>query len=177
MIDGPGGNGKTFLLETIVAYCNSRDNQGKELLALASAFSGVAVQLLPNGLTIHKRFRINPHSLPTDPCKILGNSAAGALLKKAAVLILDEVSMMNKVDLERIDRSMKILMNNDKPFGGKIMILSGDFRQILPVEPNVEDSLNTNIKQSTLFLDGTIQPRYLTINERVRQFGGHPTYA
>ena len=39
------------------------------------------------------------------------------------------------------------------------------------------DSINTCIKNSVLFLNGTIQSRYLTINERVRQFGGHPKYA
>jgi len=47
------------------------------------------------------------------------------LLRKATVLIMDEVTMMSKVDLERIDRTMRFLMKNDKPFGGKIVILSG----------------------------------------------------
>ena len=42
--------------------------------------------------------------------------------------------MMSKIDLERIDRSLRELMENQKPFGGKIVILAGDFRQILPVE-------------------------------------------
>ena len=37
MIDGPGGYGKTFLLETIVAYCNLQENKH---IALCSAFSG-----------------------------------------------------------------------------------------------------------------------------------------
>ena len=37
MIDGPGGNGKTFLMETIVAYCNKPENK---FLALCSAYSG-----------------------------------------------------------------------------------------------------------------------------------------
>ena len=37
MLDGPGGNGKTFLLETFYNYCNRRD---KQYLVLCSAFSG-----------------------------------------------------------------------------------------------------------------------------------------
>ena len=37
MIDGPGGYGKTFLLETIVSYCNLQENN---YVALCSAFSG-----------------------------------------------------------------------------------------------------------------------------------------
>ena len=38
------------------------------------------------------------------------------------------------------------------------------------------DTINKCIKNSILYLNGTIEPRYLTINERVRQFGGHPSY-
>ena len=69
-----------------------------------------------------------------DYCKFLGTSVAGDLLKKADLLILDEVVMLSKIDLKRIDRSLKQLMNNPRPFGGKIVLMSGDFRQILPVE-------------------------------------------
>ena len=93
------------------------------------------------------------------------------------MLVLDEVTMMSRVDLERIDRTMRFLMSNDHPFGGKIVILSGDFRQILPVEPKPMDSINTCLKKSYLWTEGTIQPKSLTINERVRQFGGHASYA
>ena len=39
------------------------------------------------------------------------------------------------------------------------------------------DSINSCVKNSLLFKNGIIEPRYLSINERVRQFGGHPTYA
>jgi len=85
--------------------------------------------------------------------------------------------MMSKVDLERIDRTMRFLMSNDKPFGGKIVILSGDFRQILPVEGKPIDSINTCLKKSYLWTDKVIQPMSLTVNERVRQFGGHESYA
>ena len=55
---------------------------------------------------------------PDDLCKIVGDSAAGVLLKKSTVLILDEVSMMSKIELRRIDRSLQYLMENNHPFGG-----------------------------------------------------------
>ncbi len=77
---------------------------------------------------------MNPNMKQSDPCKILGNSAAAELLKESDVLILDEVAMMSKVDLERIEFSLRLLMDNTHPFGGKIVVLSGDFRQILPIE-------------------------------------------
>ena len=34
---------------------------------------------------------------------------------------------------DAIDRLLRDLMSNDVPFGGKVIVLGGDFRQILPV--------------------------------------------
>ena len=51
----------------------------------------------------------------SDLCKFIGKSTTSAILKKASVLILDEVSMMHKVDLERIEHSLRVLMENDRP--------------------------------------------------------------
>ena len=41
--------------------------------------------------------------------------------------------MIPKKALEIIDRTLRDLCTNDLPFGGKLIILGGDFRQILPV--------------------------------------------
>jgi hypothetical protein len=35
--------------------------------------------------------------------------------------------------LSAVDNLLKDLMSNEKPFGGKVMLLGGDFRQCLPV--------------------------------------------
>ena len=40
-----------------------------------------------------------------------------------------------------------------------------------------QDSINVCIKNSMLFHSGVIQQRHLSINERVRRFGGHKTYS
>jgi hypothetical protein len=42
--------------------------------------------------------------------------------------------MVPNFALELIDRKLKELMENNLHFGGKIVIISGDFRQILPVQ-------------------------------------------
>ena len=128
-------------------------------------------------IEIHRRFGMVPGMAPEQNCNVSAESAKAAVLRAAKVLVLDEVTMMSKVDLERINRTMKFLMQNDKPFGGKIVILSGDFRQILPVEPKPIDSINTCLKKSDLWTENIIKPVSLTINERVRQFGGHESYA
>ena len=64
----------------------------------------------------------------TDPCLISKNSTKARLLVEADLLILDEVTMMDKFDLERIDRLLRELMESNIPFGGKNIILTGDFR-------------------------------------------------
>jgi hypothetical protein len=56
-----------------------------------------------------------------------------------------------KYALEAIDRLLKDLCNNNKIFGDKIIILSGDFRQTLPVilhgnRTQIIENANTMIK-------------------------------
>lgn len=44
--------------------------------------------------------------------------------------------MIPKKALEIIDRTLRDVMDNDLPFGGKTFILGGDFKQVLPVVKN-----------------------------------------
>jgi ATP-dependent DNA helicase PIF1 len=62
-------------------------------------------------------------------------------------------------------------MKNDFPFGGKIVVLGGDFRQILPVLPKKGrcDIVNATLKRSPLW--SFAEQFRLTINERVRRCG------
>ena len=43
--------------------------------------------------------------------------------------------MAHKDALEVVDRLLKDLMDSEEPFGGKVMVLGGDFQQVLPVIP------------------------------------------
>ena len=52
-LDAPGGTGKTFLINLILAKLRS---EGK--IALATASSGIATTLLTGGLTLHSTFKI-----------------------------------------------------------------------------------------------------------------------
>ena len=54
----------------------------------------------------------------------------------AKLLLIDEATMLDRFQLEALDRTLRDLMQKpDKPFGDKIIILAGDFRQCLPVVP------------------------------------------
>ncbi|KAJ6465568.1 DNA helicase Pif1 like protein, partial [Mycena vitilis] len=57
----------------------------------------------------------------------------GELLREAALLIWDEAPMANHAVLACVDELLRRIMGNNLPFGGKVLILLGDFRQICPV--------------------------------------------
>ena len=77
--------------------------------------------------------------------------------------------------LELIDRSLRDFMNVDLPFGGKIMFLGGDFRQLLPVKVNVTRSelVNLSIKFSTLWKHFSI----FSLTENMRTLPGEVEFA
>lgn len=53
----------------------------------------------------------------------------------AEVIIWDEAPMMNKHVSEAVDTNFRDLLRLDVPFGGKVLVFGGDFRQALPVIP------------------------------------------
>ncbi|MCH79313.1 ATP-dependent DNA helicase PIF1 [Trifolium medium] len=131
---GYGGTGKTFLWKTLSAALRS---QGKIVLNVAS--SGIASLLLPNGKTAHSTFCIPLEINEKSTCNVTQDSVRANLLRATSLFIWDEAPMMNRLCFEAFDRTMRDLMakvdkaNRKKPFGGKVVVLGGDFRQILPV--------------------------------------------
>jgi hypothetical protein len=63
------------------------------------------------------------------------------LVRKIDLIIWDEAPMMHCRTFETVDHTLRDLMQLDdtqateKFFGGKTVVLGGDFRQILPVVP------------------------------------------
>ena len=57
-------------------------------------------------------------------------------MRETDVIIRDETSRIPKKALEIVNKTLKHMSSNDKPFENKLMILGGDFRQITPVVKN-----------------------------------------
>ncbi len=133
---GSGGTGKTFLWTTFLSHL-----RGQSKIVLAVASSGIAFLLLPGGRIAHSRFKISldPHDEST--CNITQQMKVAELVRKDDLIIWDEASVMHRRAFEAVDRTLRDLMQLDdaqateKIFGGKTMVLGGDFRQILPVVP------------------------------------------
>ncbi|RID60231.1 hypothetical protein BRARA_F03402 [Brassica rapa] len=127
---GFGGTGKTFLWKLLSSALRCRGD-----IVLNTASSGIASLLLPGGRTAHSRFSIpiNPDEFTT--CSLSHGSDKANLIKEASLIIWDEAPMMSRHCFESLDRSLNDLMGNHdkKPFGGKVIVFGGDFRQVLPV--------------------------------------------
>jgi len=68
-------------------------------------------------------------------CSFTKQSGTAKLLRKASLIIWDEVAMTKRQAVEALDRSLRDIMSCDMAFGGNVMLFGGDFRQVLPVVP------------------------------------------
>ena len=170
-IDARGGTGKTFVLNAILAAVRCLDTEKEGCIALATATTGIAANLLHLGRTFHSRFKadLSPHS--ESMCNINAKSVLADLIRMAKVIIVDECSMQHRYHTEALDRTLRDITSRDQPFGGKIVIFSGDFRQCLPVIPGagrgtvVDAALNRSPLWSKFVVKG------LTKNMRVLATG------
>ena len=142
-IDAPGGTGKTFLLNSVLEGVRK---EGK--IALATAYTGIAAILLPGGATLHTKMKVPTKAEeiqnPTAYLKCThAKSGTRKLLeaKETSLLIIDEVTMVESNIFLMIDRTLRqrirgtIEKPHPKPFGGLTVVVSGDWRQTLPVVP------------------------------------------
>eukprot|EP00794_Sanderia_malayensis_P017148 gene17148-biopygen14755 len=127
-VDGPAGTGKTFLYNTLV---HSLQSMGHKVQCMA--WSGIAATLLINGRTSHSTFQIPIPLLPNSTCNIKIQSARAQMLRNTTLFIWDEASMIPGNALRAMDTLLRDITQVKRPFGGKFMLLGGDFRQVLPV--------------------------------------------
>ncbi|XP_039967865.1 ATP-dependent DNA helicase pif1-like [Bactrocera tryoni] len=164
-LDAPGGTGKTFVISLILAAIRSQNK-----IALALASSGIAATLLDGGRTVHSALKLplNVHVLENPTCNISRNSAMAKVLRQTDIILLDECTMTHKKSLEALDRTLKDIRGNAGIFGGALILLSGDFRQTLPVIPRSTpaDEINACLKSSILWPH--VQTMTLNINMRVQ---------
>ncbi|GBM29461.1 hypothetical protein AVEN_255846-1 [Araneus ventricosus] len=76
-------------------------------------------------------FKLPVPLLDTSVLSMRSTSPEADKLRQAVLIIIDEITMLTKDGLRCIDSLLRDLMNNDKPFGGEVMVIGGDFRQTL----------------------------------------------
>lgn len=128
-LTGPAGSGKTYVLNQFIAHARA---QGREVAVTAS--TGIAATHI-GGNTIHSwsGLGIRDSLTPRDLAWLADNSRLAKRYNTTDVLVIDEVSMLHGKRLDMINQVAKLLRNNDRPFGGMQVILTGDLFQLPPI--------------------------------------------
>lgn len=133
VVIGPGGSGKTTLYKRIIEACN-----GDNLKVSVFATTGIAATLMEGGMTVHRGFSlpISMDQTSTSPLQRNHRLQKATILREANVILIDEITMLNCHGLRIIDNVLRsIMLQPQLPFGGKVIVVGGDFRQLLPVVP------------------------------------------
>ncbi|XP_077232176.1 uncharacterized protein LOC143867189 [Tasmannia lanceolata] len=95
------------------------------------------------------------------------------LIRKASLIIWDDAPMIHRYAIESVDRTFKDLLKNtstdagSKVFGGKTIVLGGDFRQILPVIPKASRQVTVAACLQKSYLWSHCKLHYLIRNMRL----------
>ena len=169
-IDARGGCGKTFMTNVILASVRSSEPGGG--IALATATTGIAANLLDLGRTFHSRMKAPLTLSDESTLQISGQSSLAQLVRMAKLIFIDEATMLDRLLLEALDRSLRDIMGKqDTPFGGKTLLLAGDFRQCLPVVKGANRAQTTSHCINKSYLWQHFEILQLTENMRVRASG------
>ncbi len=128
-LTGEPGSGKTHTVNRYVAYLRE---QGIEPAVCAS--TGIAATHI-GGYTIHSWCGIGVKSTLTEyDLDLIGQKEKVVKrVRRAKVLIIDEISMLSAQTLDSVDVVLRMLRNSEEAFGGLQMIFVGDFFQLPPV--------------------------------------------
>jgi hypothetical protein len=167
-LDAPGGTGKTFTLNVLVSWIRMDNRE-----VATSATSGIAATLLYLGRTAHNRFKLPFNPKKDSVCNIKKQSDVAKFLSSIVLGIIDEGPMLNKLCYEALDRSMRDIAppeDQGKKFGGKMILVSGDFRQLLPVieQANRAKIVGHTLKHSAILWDDNVVTLSLRENMRVK---------
>ena len=93
------------------------------------------------GQTIHSWAGVGICRYPVETVvkNILNKPTIRNQILKCEILAIDEISMLNIRVFEYIDKVLRLVREEDAPFGGIQLILFGDFFQLPPVEKETEE--------------------------------------
>ncbi len=145
-VTGPAGSGKTFVLNRYIDWLKA---SGANVAITAS--TGIAATHL-DGITIHSWTGMGVRdSLSKAEVKdLLKRGYLRRRFLRADVLVIDEISMLSRVQLDLADLIFREFKQIDAPFGGVQTVLCGDFFQLPPIRRNKEPAGAKKTAQSSL---------------------------
>ena len=123
-LTGKAGTGKSTVLDKF--------QEKRKCGCVFLAPTGIAAINI-DGSTIHSFFQLKPGLLTPDSIETIGNRKRIDLIRSVRTIVIDEVSMVRSDLFVAMDMRLKEITRCNKPFGGKQVILVGDFLQLPPV--------------------------------------------
>ncbi len=165
LLTGAAGTGKTYVLNAFIKRAKKR---GKSIAVTAT--TGLAATHL-NGTTIHAWSGIGVHDAIDKHMIAKISKSRQELIKKADVLIIDEISMLHDFRLDMVEEILRAVRGGEEPFGGMQVILCGDFFQLPPV--NRRDSkqgsfvISSSVWQKNVFDVCYLEKQYRQTNDQL----------
>ncbi|HMQ10632.1 MAG TPA: AAA family ATPase [Oligoflexia bacterium] len=135
-ITGPAGAGKSFFVKYYITQLLKKYSK-KEIVVLGS--TGAAA-ILVGGRTFHSFFGlgIGQGTHEQIVSRAVDNKRVAWRLRKARVIIIDEVSMIPGQLLAASEHVARLVRETDQPWGGLKIICVGDFAQLPPVSQDYQ---------------------------------------
>ena len=161
-LTGSAGAGKTYVLNQYIQYLKEH-----KVGVAVTASTGIAATHM-NGQTIHSWSGIG---IREDISYSYLNSLKHRKyfrdkMEKVKVLVIDEVSMLHRNQLDLVNKVLKYFKENDFPFGGIQVIFSGDFYQLPPIGDEFESSRQKFAFMSDAWVEAEPVICYLTEQHR-----------
>jgi len=162
-LTGSAGTGKTYVLKTFIKYLNKY-----KIATGITASTGIAATHI-NGQTIHSwiGMGIKDSMTKRDLHFLTLNKKLQKKLEKCKVIVIDEISMLHQKQLNLVNEILQYTNDNSLPFGGKQMVLCGDFFQLPPIGNHFEKSRDKFAFMGSSWVEAEFNICYLT--EQFRQ--------
>lgn len=157
-LTGAAGTGKTYVLNEYIKYLKSR-----KVPVAITASTGIAATHM-NGQTIHSWSGIGvaEHISSSQLIRMGEKKYLKKHLEEVEVLVLDEISMLHRNQLNMVNEVLQHFKGNFLPFGGIQVVFTGDFLQLPPVTKTRETSKERFAFMSPIWVDAGLKICYLT---------------
>ena len=141
-MSGQAGTGKSFLVDAIV---KSTKRRGRKIAVVCS--SGISCSVFGDSIksrTVHSQYALETANMPSEMVISRAKSMWHCMreVKNADTIIWDEAGMSSKRIFELVNaihQAAEVNDNRRKPFGGKQLIVVGEFLQLRPVPNSFDD--------------------------------------